>query len=170
MLTLKKELWKDVKGYEGLYQVSNAGRVRAFKSQAILKEQVDHRNRKKIMLHDKGKRKNCSVHRLVALAFIENPENYPEINHKDGNTWNNRVENLEWCNHSYNAKHAYHTGLLRTIRGRNEKSKKPIIRSDGKRYDCAYEAASDLGVTVYSIRDILKGRIKTCRGFSFSYE
>lgn len=107
-----KEIWKDIKGYEGLYQISNYGRVKSMKryvqgyrkdlrNEMILKAE-NHNGYKKIILTKDRYRKKFFVHRLVAMAFIPNPNNYPIINHKDENRSNNCVENLEWCTHEYN--------------------------------------------------------------------
>lgn len=96
-----KEIWKDVIGYEGLYQVSNLGNVKSVKKDkklSILKSgRYNH-----LSLSKNGTIKNHSIHRLVAQAFIPNPNNYNIINHKDENTRNNCVDNLEWCSQSYN--------------------------------------------------------------------
>lgn len=108
-----KEIWKDIKGYEGIYQVSNLGNVRSLdryvrngqglrliKSRLLkLKAYEDYIM---VTLSHKNVHKQCCVHRLVAETFINNPNNYPCINHKDCNKLNNNVENLEWCTYQYN--------------------------------------------------------------------
>ena len=99
--------WKAIEGYEGLYEVSNTGEIRNAKGKtkkSSLKKGVNT-NYKEISLWKDRKNKRFLVHRLVAKAFIPNPDNYPIINHKDENGTNNCVENLEWCNHRYNAKY-----------------------------------------------------------------
>ena len=112
--------WKDVRGYEGLYQVSNTGKVRSmvFRNNKItkprikeLKININNHNRAYVSLYKDGTVKNCIVHRLVAMAFIENPLSLPEVNHIDGNPINNNVENLEWCTMKYNHMHAYQNDL-----------------------------------------------------------
>ncbi len=172
-----EEIWKDIKEYEGLYQVSNLGRIRrlVFINNIIKKEKIkilklytNTRNRQYVTLYKNNIRKNCIVHRLVAKEFIPNLQNLPEINHIDGNPSNNVVTNLEWCTKKYNMKHAYYNEL-NNLKKYNERNKKSIMRSDGKIYDCSYSAAQDMGVTVFSIRDVLKNRIKTCKGYSFKY-
>lgn len=108
------EEWRDIKGYEGLYQVSNEGRVKSLarvwimgkggkrhKGETTMKVPKSSRYCR-ITLTKDGIETNKSVHRLVAEAFIPNPNNYPIINHKDENTRNNNVENLEWCDYQYN--------------------------------------------------------------------
>ena len=104
-----REIWKDVKGYEGLYQVSNLGRIWSVKSQKYLKPYEGNGYLKVDLFAKNRKRKKEYVHRLVALAFVPNPYNLPQVNHKDGNKKNDTVENLEWVTREYNNYHSYHT-------------------------------------------------------------
>lgn len=106
-MLLPKPIWKNVPGYENLYQVSNLGQVRSLNYRRtgetkILKPEKDTKGYLRVTLCKNGKRKNCQVHRLVALSFIQNDENLPCVNHKDENPSNNHVENLEWCSYKYN--------------------------------------------------------------------
>lgn len=97
------EIWKDVKGYEGLYQVSNLGRIWNVKTQRILKPIDTGRGYFRVHLTAKnGKRKQELIHRLAAIAFIPNPFGLPQVNHKDENPANNCIDNLEWCDSKYN--------------------------------------------------------------------
>lgn len=97
------EIWKDVKGYEGLYQVSNLGRIWNVKTQRILKPIDTGRGYFRVHLTTKnGKRKQELIHRLAAIAFIPNPSGLPQVNHKDENPANNCIDNLEWCSQKYN--------------------------------------------------------------------
>ena len=121
-----KELWKPVKGYETIYMISNKGRIKTvsryivyrkgtaavFVKGRILNPVVNKRGYVHIRLNDK---KDYSIHRLVALAFIDNPDNLPTIDHIDGNKQNNRVDNLEWVTYKENNQRAYDLGLKHRI-------------------------------------------------------
>lgn len=115
-------VWKDVRGYEGIYQVSNYGEVLRLRSldsrghlrnSKILKQTKTKDGYMQLGLHKNGKEQKVLVHQLVAMAFLDNPNNYVEVNHKDENKQNNSVSNLEWCNHKYNAN--YGTSQARRI-------------------------------------------------------
>jgi hypothetical protein len=102
-----EEIWIDIPGYEGLYQVSNTGKIKSFSKNAppsgrVLKTSTS-RGYVWVRLFDKNKKyKNILVHRVVAKAFVPNPNNYKEVNHKDENKQNNNADNLEWCSRAYN--------------------------------------------------------------------
>ncbi len=97
-----KEIWKPILGYENLYNISNLGNVFSIKNNRNIKPTKNSKGYLMVGLCKKKKRKSCLVHRLVAKAFIDNPSNLPEINHKDENPSNNAASNLEWCTHKYN--------------------------------------------------------------------
>lgn len=119
------EEWKAIPGYEGLYEVSNKGNVRNVRRNTLLRLPKNNNRYIRVSLCKNGIKTGLTVHRLVAGAFIPNPDNLPEVNHKDEDKTNNRVENLEWCDHKYNMnygtrniraketaiKNGYYTGL-----------------------------------------------------------
>lgn len=118
------EIWKDITGYEGVYQVSNFGRIKSlgrflkrgeskiFVDEFIMSGGSTPIGYKTVNLTKNKVRKAFSVHRLVAKAFIPNPEGKPEVNHIDGDKLNNNYTNLEWCTRRENLQHAYDTGLV----------------------------------------------------------
>ena len=113
-----EEIWKDIPNYEGVYKVSNLGNVKSFnnrikdKNPIILKQTIDRKNGYlTVSLSKNGKKKIYRVHKLVASIFIDNFNNYPVINHKDGNKLNNCVDNLEWCTYKQNIIHSWKNGL-----------------------------------------------------------
>ena len=184
-----RETWKDVVGYEGIYKVSNAGRVKSKITNKVLKQFVTKSGYCKINLYKNKVPERCLVHRLVATAFIENNNNYPIINHKDENPGNNRVDNLEWCTYSYNT--CYGTARERAVmhtdykkrtenmnwEARNAKLKKPIIQlKDGviiKEFDSIKSAVSEYGgVNAHgsNIIEVCKGRRKKAYGFEWRYK
>ena len=166
------EIWKDIPGYEGRYQASNTGQIKALARkrkngvmsvERILKQQTWPLGYKKVTLcNDDNCNKTLFVHRLVALAFINNPNNLPFINHKDENPSNNFVDNLEWCTRIYNANYGHR---LEKTRGENNKVHKLTeqqvieIRKAYKRMDRQYGSvalARKYGITHSTILDIVK--------------
>ena len=106
-----EEIWKPVPGYEGLYEASTLGNIRNAINGRVLRQSNHRQGYKLVGLHKDKKLKTHTVHRLIAKAFIENPNGYNEVNHKDENKANNNIENLEWCTRMYNVH--YGTGLAR---------------------------------------------------------
>lgn len=135
--TTPTEIWKDIDGYEGYYQVSNAGRVKSLRRQTfggkhgkqvrgerILKQAQDKDGYLRVVLQTQKEKKTISIHRLVAYVFLPNPANLPQVNHLDGVKTNNHTWNLQWCNRSQNVTHAYKTGLVeKRFGGRNVNAK-----------------------------------------------
>lgn len=119
------EIWKDIKDYEGLYQVSNKGRIKSLERRCktakgsrlvpekIYAQTLDTYGYPIVTLHKNGKRKTMTIHRLVANAFIENPNNYSSVNHIDENKMNNSINNLEWCTTQYNNEFGTRTKRIR---------------------------------------------------------
>ena len=112
-----KEIWKDIPGYEGLYQASNLGRIKKIwkTKESIMKPALQKEGYLRLGLFKNGKRKSYQLHRLIALCFVENKENKKYVNHKDGNKQNNNADNLEWVTASENLKHAYDNNLFKII-------------------------------------------------------
>lgn len=163
-----KEEWKDINGYEGLYQVSNMGNVRAvFYKTVPYREKAIFKNQKgycRVNLVRNKKTKAMAVHRLVAIHFIKKPDHLNEVNHKNGNKDDNRHTNLEWSNRSMNVSHMWGTGLRKKVIGeKNHKSKlkeKEVIEiiegySDGF---SASDIAKYYKVSRSTIFNILSGR------------
>ena len=187
------EIWKPVVGYEGVYEVSSFGRIRSLdritsyisRTQEgkeyttththkgkLMKQHNNHFGYKVIALRKDGKYRTYMVHRLVADAFLFNPNNYPVVNHKDENKQNNCVDNLEWCTQQYNIN--YGSGNLRRINTRNQNKSYHYQREVGQ-YTLdgvlikKYPSASDTGYCRESIRDCCNGRQKTAYGYKWGY-
>lgn len=109
------ELWKQIEGYEGLYEISNYGQVRTRKNQ-ILKANIINGGYEQVSLYSSSQKKSCLVHRLVAQAFIPNPKDKPQVNHIDGNKRNNAVTNLEWTSAKENMKHSVENNIRTDIK------------------------------------------------------
>ena len=166
-----EEAWKDVSGYEGLYQVSNQGRVKSFKQEKerILKPVRDTCGYLRVILCKNGKRKMCSIHRLVALTFIPNKDNFTEVNHKDEIKTNNNIENLEWCDKKYN--NNYGTRIQRAV----EKISKPVFQytKDGKfvrEWKSTMDVKRNLGYYRGIISECCLGKRKSAYGFLWKYK
>lgn len=163
------EIWKDVVGYENLYKVSNLGNVMSFwgKTPHLIKPFQNQKGYLYVDLRFFNKRKTVSIHRLVAKAFIPNPNNLPQINHIDEDKTNNRVENLEWCTLKYNV--LYGTGI--------ERRSKPILQFDKNgnfinEYPSASDAARKTGIDGGHIGDVCKGKVNynTAGGYIWKYK
>lgn len=165
------EIWKDVIGYEGLYKISNLGRVKSFvrcTEGKILNILFDKKGYPKSHLTKDGKTKYVNIHRLVAKAFITNTENKPCINHIDGNKENNSVDNLEWSTYSENNKHAYDNGLRRKTKIKIEQ-----YSLDGKfikEWDSALDVQNELKIAKSNIASVCKGKRKTTGGYIWKYK
>lgn len=166
------EIWKDIKGYEGLYQVSNLGRVksltRTYKCSRIKEHIVEPHIEKvsgyyKFVLWKQGKFKNHFLHRIVAISFLDNPNNYPIINHIDGDKLNNSIDNLEWCTRKENVQHAYKNGLMTT----KKVCKCDINDNVIEIYESIKEATRKNKTT--HIVDCCKGKRNTAGGFKWKY-
>ena len=155
-----KEIWKDIAGYEGLYQASDKGRIRSLSHYAKNNVNGGQRMTKgrvltpyklpsgylMVKLSKSEARKKISVHRLIALTFIDNKNNLPEVNHKDGDKSNNSIENLEWVSRKENQNHMYDHGL-------NKKAKPVECLEDGARYRSILEASREKHISKQMIRE-----------------
>ena len=167
-----EEIWEDVVGYEGSYQVSNLGRVRSFafdKNGRVMNLTTNPFGYIYVSLRKNLLNKKYFVHRLVGDAFILNPESKPFINHIDGVKANNRADNLEWCTRSENQLHGYKIGLLKPNKtalgktGELSAHSKPInqLSLDGKlikRFSCQKEASRELGISQGNISSVIHGK------------
>lgn len=169
------EIWKDVEGYEGLYQISSKGRVKSLgngssgnSKEKILKGLNDKYGYLQVNLYKEGKQKTFKVHRLVAKAFLDNPYNLPQVNHKDEDKTNNCVDNLEWCNCEYNIN--YGTRTERFIKSKSI----PILQfsKNGefiRRWDGIRQIERELGINRNPISKCCKGKQKTAWNFIWRY-
>lgn len=182
---LENEIWEDVPGYEGSYQVSNYGRIKSlpryvlysdgreyFYDGVLLKQKHDHGGYCCVELTKNSKLETFKVHRLVASVFIPNPNNLPQINHKDENKDNNRVENLEWCDSYYNNNY----GTKKERIELNRKDRKPIILTDmttGEKHYCPSisDAIRTFNLDPRTIQRCLKKEpyFKTIKGYMVEY-
>lgn len=126
------EIWKTIVEYENYYEVSNLGKVKSLKNykDKLLTSISSNQNYQCIYLYKNKIKKHFRIHRLVALAFIPNPKNKSQVNHKNGDKTNNCVDNLEWCTGKENTIHAHRTGLVKKKIGKNNHRSKPIIQYD----------------------------------------
>ncbi len=167
---LENEIWKEVEGYEGIYQVSSLGRIkRKLESgEMLIKISDAAHGYKRVSLKQDGKLKTCSVHRLVAQAFIPNPNNLQEVNHKDEDKTNNKISNLEWCDRKYNMN--YGTGKQRM----GLKMRKKVYQYDlNKKLIKVWDSVKDCGNNGYNpilISNVCNNKRKTHKKSIWSYE
>lgn len=162
------EVWKPVVGYEGLYEISNKGRLwsmpRNGTSGGLIKGAYDKDGYLKYSLSKSGKQSNFFAHRLVAESFVPNPENKPHVNHLDEDTTNNNSENLQWCTPKENNNHGNHN-----LKVSMSKSKPIICMETGECYYGISECARRTGLHNGNISKVLRGVRKHTGGFSFKY-
>lgn len=161
-----EEIWRDIKGYEGRYQVSSLGRIYSFYKKDVLKPKSNGKGYYFVYLCKKGEGKVFYIHRLVAQAFIDNPNNYPEVNHKDENKENNGLHNLEWCDRKYNVNYGNCREKMKINHSdvkysKNPNSKKVYCVTTGRKFDCMKEASEYYQINHRSISDCCRGRYKS---------
>lgn len=189
------EVWKDIEGYEGRYQVSNLGNIKSLRyggryEARNLVPKVNNHGYEWVELFNNGKKQCIQIHRLVASAFIPNPRGYPIVNHKDENPRNNQVDNLEWCDHKYNVRYS----LERHIEERRKglwgprppywkgntgnfgpyKRKRPIAQVDRdgnivRIWDCSRQIQREENKSQWSITQCCDGKRKTAYGYTWHY-
>lgn len=160
-----KEIWKPIRRFESKYEVSNLGRVKSIGTyntckRGILEPMIDTSGYAHVRMYDSGRIEDVGVHRLVAEAFLPNPDNLGYVNHKDENPLNNQVDNLEWCSNSYNI--AYSIG-------------KRVMQYDRsgtliKIFNCIADASRELGIPTTNISKCCKGKRKSAGKFIWKYE
>ena len=172
---MKKEYWKPVIGFEGLYEVSNFGRVKSLKrgKELILTPYTNRCGYLLVQLYKNGKYRK-QVHRLVAEAFLDNPNNLPCVNHKDENPQNNHVENLEYCDHAYNDNYGTRNKRIAKTNTNGKKSKAVLQYSlDGtfiKEFPSTNEVERQLGFAHGGIASCCRGECKKVYGFIWRYK
>lgn len=177
------EIWKSIPDYEGLYEVSNYGRVRSvYRYKRILKPMISNSGYERVDLFKNKNRKQFSVHRLVALTFIDNPEGKKIVNHKDENKLNNHINNLEWVTNKENCQ--YGTAIerrtehfnykVRKVNNANQiaRCSKPISQftKDGifiRDWPSAAVCARETGYSVSGIRGVVTGKRNSIFGYIF---
>lgn len=188
-IPLTGELWSDIEGFEGLYKISTFGRVmstlpsrnRKVTNELIILKPTNRRAYSCVSLHKNRLVKQCLVHRLVALAFIPNPNQKPTVNHKDGVKTNNHVSNLEWATYPEQLNHAYKTGLAVASKhmagklGALNFRSKPIVQLSMNNdfvahYASATEAARILGLPQTGISAACLGKRAFSKGYKWKFK
>lgn len=167
-----EEIWRDIKGYEGLYKISNLGKVKN-KNNEILKAEIIKNGYERVKLYKNETGKRILVHRIVAENFIENLDNKPFVNHKNGNRQDNRVYNLEWVTSKENAIHGFYEGNIEMPETRH---KKKIVQQYDlnnnliKEWNGLRNVADKLKINAGKISECCNGKIKTYKGYIWKYK
>ena len=179
------EIWQKINGFENLYKISTYGRIKSLgngkstnsntKQERILKTNYSKTGYEKAKLFKDGKRYYFSVHRLVALTFLDNKENKKEVNHKDGIKCNNNVSNLEWVTSSENQLHAFKNGLQKSKIGKDHAQSKPIAQFDLdgnliRKFECIKQVKRELGFNSFGIIKCCKKEKKYKTAYKYKWE
>ncbi len=176
-IRLEGEIWRDIAGYEGLYMVSSRGRIASLISHLILRPLIISTRKCRyysVMLHNKGYAKRFLVHRLVAFAFLENPNAYPCIDHINRNGLDNRIENLRWCTRKMNMANEETLKVLAICHDGHDGSYlwRPIVQLKQGEVIKTYQsitAATRDGFAGYNITQVCRGQKKSHRGYQWMY-
>ena len=157
---------KDIENYEGLYAVTSCGKVWSYRSKRFLRPFSNTDGYLQVELHKDGQKKKYSIHRLVAEAYLPNPENLPQVNHKDENKINNCLQNLEWCDPKYNTNYGTRNDRIASS------VKKPVLQYDLEgNFIREWPSATDVGKKASrNINNCLRGRNKTSYGYIWKYK
>ena len=172
------EIWLPIEGYDGTYEVSSEGRVRSLNylhtwRTQVMKPKMSSNGYLYVVLCKDGEQKQYRVHRLVTEAFLLNPDNLPQVNHKDENKANNAVTNLEWCTAKNNCNHGTRNARVSTAMT-NGKLSKPVqqLSLDGvlvALWPSLHEAWRQTAITCQSISGCCKGKYRTAGGYVWKY-
>lgn len=178
-----EEIWRDIKGYEGHYQISNCGNVKNIVTGNIISKRINKAGYYRVSLYSYIEKKSITkeVHRLVAENFFDNIQKGKEVNHKDGNKLNNNVNNLEWITHKQNIEHAWANNLFEPVRkaskryGRDNPAARCIIQYDKngnkiKEYESIIEAVKITNINRTNIGKCCNGKRKTAGGYIWKFK
>lgn len=166
-------IWKTIEGTDGEYQVSDTGLVKTTKTGRILRPAVSRQGYERVCLFKMDRERRYRVHRLVAEAFIPNPDNMPQVNHIDGNKRNNHVSNLEWVTNHENVIHAKEHGLRAGHERFCASRRKRVIATNietGERIEFESIIAAKKSIGTNHIQAVLKGQRKQTKGYTFALE
>lgn len=171
---IMEEIWKDIEWYKGVYKISNLGRVYSVQRKKIKNTFIDKGGYVRVQLYYNYTQKGFLVHRLVAEAFIPNPNNYPQVNHKDENKLNNCVDNLEWCTNKYNCNFGTKPEKCRENSLKLQMNKRQVIIYDLENHyidTCRsmMDVARKLNCSYENVQSALYGKTKTCKGYILKY-
>ena len=178
-----QEIWKDIPNYEGLYQVSNLGRVKSlprlhgtiyWKNEIILKINIARNGYAGVFLQKEKSKKRVSIHRIVAQTFLENYDEKLQVNHKDGNKLNNNIDNLEMMTASENQQHSRKLGLQISLKGADNPCSKKILQYDKNDvFICEHKGidatAKKIGIGTSTLSLCLRGKRKMAGGYKWRY-